>query len=73
MRILTLFLALFLTLLPESIPFNGYAHGQDACWEEVDGIEEEENENSIQVFRSGCNPGRLHFHNFMQREDHHSR
>ena len=41
MKILTLFLALFLTLLPESAPFVSYSQGQDICLEEVDDVEEE--------------------------------
>ncbi|MBP5390571.1 MAG: hypothetical protein J6Y40_00630 [Bacteroidales bacterium] len=41
MRILTLFLALFLTLLPESADFAPFSHELDACWEEVNDVEEE--------------------------------
>ena len=41
MKILTLFLALFLTLLPESVPFVNHSQGQDICLEEVDDVEEE--------------------------------
>jgi len=41
MRILTLFFALFLTLLPESANFAPSGQGQDVCWEEVTDVEEE--------------------------------
>ena len=41
MRILTLFLALFLTLLPESDHFVPCSQGQDICWEEINDVEEE--------------------------------
>ena len=41
MKILTLFLALFLTLLPDSVPFVNLSQGQDVCFEEVDDVEEE--------------------------------
>ena len=41
MKILTLFLALFLTLLPESVPVSHYSQGQEVCWEEVNDVEEE--------------------------------
>ncbi len=41
MKILTLFLALFLTLFPESVPFVNYTQGQDVCVEEVCDVEEE--------------------------------
>ncbi len=41
MRILTLFLALFLTLLPESFPVFNSSQVQDICWEDTDDIEEE--------------------------------
>jgi hypothetical protein len=41
MRILTLFLALFLTLLPENVPFESYSQTQDVCCEDVEDIEEE--------------------------------
>ena len=42
MRILTLFLALFLTLLPESVSYTNVPCGQDVCLEEVcDEVEEE--------------------------------
>ena len=41
MKILTLFLALFLTLLPESVPFVNFSQGQDVCLEEGDDVEEE--------------------------------
>jgi hypothetical protein len=40
MRILTLFLALFLTFLPE-VPFVCTSPTQDICCEEVDDVEEE--------------------------------
>ncbi len=41
MRILTLFIALFLTFLPESAPFEGFSQVQDVCCEDVEGFEEE--------------------------------
>ena len=42
MKILTLFLALFLTLLPEGAPaFNSFSQEQDVLLEEVNEIEEE--------------------------------
>ena len=41
MRILTLFLALFLTLLPDSAHFVTCPQGQDVCMEEVNDVEEE--------------------------------
>ena len=41
MKILTLFLALFLTLLPESVPFVNLSQGQDVCLEVGDDVEEE--------------------------------
>lgn len=41
MKILTLFLALFLTLLPEGAPAFNYSQGQDVLLEEVNEIEEE--------------------------------
>ena len=42
MRILTLFLALFLTWLPESIPYvNTTSDGQVICFEDVCDVEEE--------------------------------
>ncbi len=41
MRILSLFLALFLTLLPEGIPVENCSQVQDVCWEDVEDIEEE--------------------------------
>ena len=41
MKILTLFLALFLTLLPEGAPAFNYSQGQDVVLEEVNEIEEE--------------------------------
>ena len=41
MRILTLFLALFLTLLPESAHIVASPWGQDVCLEEVTDVEEE--------------------------------
>ncbi len=41
MRILTLFLALFLTLLPDSVPFENYSQTQDVCCEYVEDVEEE--------------------------------
>lgn len=42
MKILTLFLALFLTLLPEGVPaFNSFSQEQDVLLEEVNEIEEE--------------------------------
>ena len=42
MKILTLFLALFLTLLSESAPFADCSLGQDSCLEQVDYTEEGE-------------------------------
>ena len=42
MRILTLFLALFLTLLPESVSCVNIFYGQDVYLEEVCDVEEEE-------------------------------
>lgn len=42
MRILTLFLALFLTLLPESVPSVSTSYEYDVCLEEMcDAVEEE--------------------------------
>ena len=41
MRILTLFLALFLTLLPEGVTYVDFSQTQEACWEDVDDTEEE--------------------------------
>ena len=41
MKILTLFLALFLTLLPEGASAFNYSQGQDVVLEEVNEIEEE--------------------------------
>lgn len=42
MRILTLFLALFLTLLPDSVSYvNTTSYGQEVCFEEVCDVEEE--------------------------------
>ena len=41
MKILTLFLALFLTLVPESVPFVDVSYGQDVCLEESCDFEEE--------------------------------
>ena len=41
MTILTLFLALFLTLLPESAHFVPCTQGEDICCEEVSDVEEE--------------------------------
>ena len=41
MRILTLFLALFLTLLPEGVPFIDVTQGHDVCVEEVCEVEDE--------------------------------
>lgn len=41
MRILTLFLALFLTLLPEGAHYAPSVQGQDVWWEEVVDVEEE--------------------------------
>ena len=42
MKILTLFLALFLTFLPESTPNVFFSQGgqQEVCWEEADELEE---------------------------------
>ena len=41
MKILTLFLALFLTFLPESTPNVFFSQGgqQEVCWEEADELE----------------------------------
>ena len=41
MRILTLFLALFLTLLPESVSYVNTSFGQDVCLEEEIDTQEE--------------------------------
>ena len=41
MKILTLFLALFLTLWPESAPVVNCTQGQEVCIEVVDDVEEE--------------------------------
>ena len=41
MRILTLFLALFLTLLPENAHYVPFSQGQDVCLEEVNDVEED--------------------------------
>lgn len=41
MRILTLFLALFLSLLPEGTPVADYSPGEEVCYEVVDDVEEE--------------------------------
>lgn len=41
MKILTLLLALFLTLLPESDTYVSYSSWQDVCFEQVDDVEEE--------------------------------
>lgn len=41
MKILTLFLALFLTLWPESAPVVNCTQGQEVCLEVVDDVEEE--------------------------------
>lgn len=41
MKILTLFIALFLTFLPESAPFEGISQAQDVCCEDAVDIEEE--------------------------------
>jgi hypothetical protein len=42
MRILTLFLALFLTLLPERVPYvNTTSYGQEICFEDACDVEEE--------------------------------
>ncbi len=42
MKVLTLFLALFLTLMPESAPcYSSSPQWQDACVEEVEDAEEE--------------------------------
>lgn len=65
MRILTLFLALFLTLLPEGSPASGSMDGFDVCWEEVDDVEEEAvirtsqtSQKRIQTIQRPCCPGR---------------
>ncbi|MBQ6286822.1 MAG: hypothetical protein IJK73_04100 [Bacteroidales bacterium] len=41
MNILALFLALFLTLLPESVPSVNFSLEQDICCEQVNDVEEE--------------------------------
>lgn len=41
MRILTLFLALFLTLLPEGVTYVDFSQTQEACWEDLDTLQEE--------------------------------
>lgn len=41
MKILTLFLALLLSLLPEGTPVADYTPGEDVCYEVVDDVEEE--------------------------------
>ena len=42
MRVLTLFLALFLTLLPESVSYvNTTSNGQEICFEDACDVEEE--------------------------------
>ncbi|MBR1813553.1 MAG: hypothetical protein IJ773_06985 [Lachnospiraceae bacterium] len=42
MRILTLFLALFLTLLPESVSYvPTTSYGQEVCFEDASDVEEE--------------------------------
>ncbi len=41
MKILTLFLALLLSLLPEGTPVADYSPGEDVCYEVVDDVEEE--------------------------------
>ncbi len=41
MKILTLFLALFLSLLPEGTPVADYSPGEEVCCEIVDNVEEE--------------------------------
>ena len=41
MKILTIFLALFLTWLPESAPMVPISNGQEVCTEEVCDVEEE--------------------------------
>lgn len=49
MRILTLFLALLMTLLPESVPFVSTAsYGQEVCLEEVCDVEDEAILRSLQ-------------------------
>lgn len=41
MKILTLFLTLFLTLLPDGAPIASFPQGQDVCMEEMVDVEEE--------------------------------
>ncbi len=41
MKILTLFLALLLSLLPEGVPVENCSPGDDVCYEVVDYVEEE--------------------------------
>lgn len=42
MRILTLFIALFLTFMPEETAIdNAFSRWQDVCYEQVDDVEEE--------------------------------
>lgn len=53
MKILTLFLALFLTLLPESVPVSPYSQGQEVCWEEVNDVEEEAVIRTVQRSQKG--------------------
>lgn len=41
MKILTLFIALFLALMPESVSFANNYQGQDICFEEINDAEDE--------------------------------
>lgn len=41
MKIMTLFLALLLSMLPEGTPVADYSPGEDVCYEVVDDVEEE--------------------------------
>lgn len=40
-KIVTVFLALFLTLLPENVSFNNFSQDPSICFEETEGLEEE--------------------------------
>ena len=53
MKTLTLFLAFFLTLLPESAPVVHYSLGQEVCWEEVNDVEEEAVIRTVQRSQKG--------------------
>lgn len=53
MKTLTLFLALFLTFLPESAPVAHYSQGQEVCWEMVDDVEDEAVIRTVQRSQKG--------------------